>query len=276
MESRKTLLPIILIFIIFISGLLIFIYINPNAQAEGTQTTLLSSIFEPEVTRIPSLTPTATITQTPTISPTQQQNEIVTLNCIDCFLAPVDKKTKLQSTYTPQVAATGLSGGGFVTQNTKTALVELFNLAASQNIDITIISSYRSYQEQQNTFEYWVQTEIAKGYSRAEAEVIANTYSARPGHSEHQLGTTVDVKCSMCASFDNSPGNTILYDFLQQNAHTFGFVISYPKNKQSLTGYTYEPWHIRYVGVENATALYNLNYLQSNNIYLAQFLRDLN
>lgn len=201
---------------------------------------------------------------------------IITLNCTDCTYAPVSKKYSLKSTYAPAVVPTGLSGGGYVTQQTKNALTNLFNDAANNGISITIASSYRSYATQQTTFEYWVQKEIAKGYSRAQAEANANTYSARPGLSEHQLGTTADLRCTSCAAFDNSAGNVAMYNFLKQNAHKYGFIISYPQGKDSITGYVYEPWHVRYIGVDLATELFNRNYLGANGEYLAKFLEEKN
>jgi D-alanyl-D-alanine carboxypeptidase len=198
----------------------------------------------------------------------------ILLNCKDCSLAAVDKVYKLPSTYAPAVVNLSLTGGGQLTQTAANAMTSLFQDASSKGLSLRIASSYRSYQTQVSTFEGWVQSEMAKGYSRAEAEARANTYSAKPGHSEHQLGTTADISCVGCTSFDFGPGNSAVYFYLEQNAHKFGFVISYPKNMQLLTGYTYEPWHIRYIGVSLATELFNTGYTAGNGNYLAKFLRD--
>ena len=198
------------------------------------------------------------------------------INCTDCFLAPVDKYHSLPSTYYPSVVNTSLSGGGQLTSNTVSALNNLFIDANGNGINITIISSFRSYQTQVTTFNYWVTQQKNKGLSQAEAEIQANRISARPGHSEHQLGTTADLKCSTCGNFDSSEKNLALYQYLEQNAYKFGFVISYPKDKEALTGYSYEPWHIRFIGVELATEFFNKNYLTvpglSSTILLSQLL----
>ena len=86
----------------------------------------------------------------------------------------------------------------------------------------------------------------------------ADTYSARPGHSEHQTGLAADIK---------GPNNNLYLDqrwintsegqWLNNNCYKYGFIIRYPSGKESITGYIYEPWHIRYVGTEVATQLYN-------------------
>ncbi len=197
------------------------------------------------------------------------------LDCIDYFYAPVDKHNSLPSTYAPNVVATGLSGGGSLVPEAVEAMKLMFNDAASQGIQISLISTYRSYATQQGTFNYWVNKEIAAGYSRVEAEIRANNYSAKPGHSEHQLGTAADLKCNGCASFDNSQGNLAVYNYLEENAHKFGFVISYPENSEEVTGYVYEPWHIRYVGEKIATELFEDNYLSSGEYLLRDYLQSI-
>jgi D-alanyl-D-alanine carboxypeptidase len=196
-----------------------------------------------------------------------------TINCSDCFLAPVDKTHSLPSSYTPSFRNTGFTGGGQLTNDTISALKNLMSDASSKAISISIISSYRSYQTQISTFNYWVNEQKKRGLSQAEAEVRANRISARAGHSEHQLGTTVDIKCLSCGNFDNSSNNLLLYQYLEENAYRFGFVISYPKDKESLTGYSYEPWHIRFIGVDLATEFYNKNYITDVNLSSTILLR---
>lgn len=197
------------------------------------------------------------------------------LNCSNCWLAPVSKQFALKSTYAPYVVATGLSGGGSVTPDTKKALSKLFSAAKAEGISkIRISSSYRSYTTQVSLFNSYVQNEKKSGLSEAKAIEKANTYSAKPGHSEHQLGTTVDIMaCSYPCSFYDV-ANKPLSEYLKKNAHKFGFVISYPDGSQPYTGYVYEPWHIRYVGVTYATELYNRGYLTKKGFYLYQFLLE--
>lgn len=232
-------------------------------------------LFDGLFTLIPNL-PDASIIVTPT--DTSSNSNVTILECSDCWLAPVDKSHQLKASYSPKVSATGLNGGGSMIVQASAALKDLFTAAEAENVKARVISSYRSYGEQVNTFNYWTQKVLASNpsLSRAEAEVKANVFSARPGQSEHQLGTTVDLKCATCGDFDNSAGNIALYNFLEANAHKFGFAISYAKDTQQYTGYKYEPWHIRYIGTELATALYNTGYLNSNGNYLAKFLLERN
>lgn len=199
--------------------------------------------------------------------------EVVT--CQDCKYAPIDKATALPSTYIPNLIATGLPGGGMLTPETVTALKAMSEDVESKGMTVFITSAYRSYIQQQSTFNYWVNRELNKGVPMELARQRANIYSATPGHSEHQLGTTLDIRCIGCDAFSKNVTNTPLYQYLQQNAHEYGFIISYPLGKQHLTGYTYEPWHIRYIGVELASELQARGYQNTgNNQYLSAFLRE--
>jgi len=200
---------------------------------------------------------------------------VETLTCSNCWLAPVGKKQALPATYAPYVVATGLSGGAYVTPDTKTALTKLFADAKAKGITtIRVSSGFRSYSWQDTLFNTYVNNEKKTGLTTAQATEKANTYSAKPGHSEHQLGTTVDLMAckSPCSFYDSA--NNPLFSYLNANAHKFGFIISYPNGSQPFTGYIYEPWHVRYVGTTLANELYNHGYLTKKGYYLEQFLRE--
>lgn len=199
----------------------------------------------------------------------------VEVDCEDCSLAPIDKNTRLPSTYVPSLVATNLPGGGLLTTQTVDALTNLSQALSSRGITLYVTSGYRSYEQQQVAYNSWVTSEINKGSNLEDAKIRANNYSALPGHSEHQLGTTVDVRCSGCDAFSKELNNSPFYLYLYDHAHEYGFVVSYPENKQDLTGYSFEPWHIRYIGVTMATELYNRGYLQdTNSEYLSKYLRE--
>jgi len=119
----------------------------------------------------------------------------------------------------------------------------LQNDAKKVGYTINLLSSYRSYEYQRNLYNNYV-----KLHGQAEAD----TFSARPGHSEHQTGLAFDV-----GKIDNNYGNTSEGIWLAKNAHKYGFIIRYPKGKEKITGYMYEPWHIRYLGIDIATKVYN-------------------
>ena len=106
---------------------------------------------------------------------------------------------------------------------------------------LAIQSAYRSYTTQKSTFAYWVRV---SGYSAAIRS------SARAGHSEHQLGTTIDFRSygGSAPWYYSDWGKSKAGAWLRANAWKYGFVMSYPKGKTSVTCYAYEPWHFRYVG----------------------------
>lgn len=211
----------------------------------------------------------APVVYTPIIS-----TPVEVLTCTDCQFSPVDKTTALPDSYIPNLVATNLPGGGMVTPSTAEALRNLANEVTNRGMSLYVTSAYRSYTQQQATFNYWVNTELNKGATREQAGIRANIYSALPGHSEHQLGTTLDVRCNGCDAFSKN-SDLPFYKFLQEHAHEYGFILSYPQGKQYLTGYTYEPWHIRYIGIDLATELFSRDYLNTGNqYYLASFLRE--
>lgn len=120
---------------------------------------------------------------------------------------------------------------------------QMVNDALKENINLKIVSGYRSYSTQDR---------IYSNYVKKDGQIKADTYSARPGHSEHQTGLAADIN-----SLDQSFINTREGIWLNSHCYQYGFIIRYPKGKESITGYIYEPWHIRYVGKELATKLYN-------------------
>ncbi len=193
----------------------------------------------------------------------------------DCALYPVNKTNALSESYVPtNLISIPFSKSNKLNKEAADALNSLFLDAKSKKINIRVISAYRSFDTQRVTFNNWMNGELKKGKTKAEAIESANTYSAKEGHSEHQLGTTVDLACSTCTSFDNSKNNKVLYKYLEENAYKYGFVISYYKNSESLTGYIYEPWHIRYVGKELAEEFYLRDYQSENGEYLSKFLAE--
>lgn len=123
------------------------------------------------------------------------------------------------------------------------AFLELSKDAAAVGFDIQILSGYRSYKTQDKLYNNYVSV-----YGQAEAD----TFSARPGTSEHQTGLAMDV-----GWIDDTYGETPSGIWLAKNCYKYGFIIRYPKGKENVTGYKYEPWHIRYLGKDVAEAVYN-------------------
>lgn len=128
------------------------------------------------------------------------------------------------------------------------ALTEMFNSAKEDGLTLVAISGYRSYERQQQIYNMHVERD---------GEEAANRYSARPGESEHQTGLAMDIS-SQSANYRLSEvfGDTPEGIWVAENAHHFGFIIRYPEGKESITGYQYEPWHLRYFGKELAVDIF--------------------
>ena len=125
-----------------------------------------------------------------------------------------------------------------------------------RNAPAIVTSAYRSYDYQKALFEKYVQNRVARGMSRAEAEKDASRTSAKAGESEHQSGLCVDLlergERYLSVSFEESD----CFAWLCENAHKYGYILRYPKGKEHITKYDYEPWHYRFVGVDVARVIY--------------------
>lgn len=130
------------------------------------------------------------------------------------------------------------------------AIESLFADAKQEGIHLLGVSGYRSHQTQTSLFNYYVRKD---GFDKA------STYSALPGTSEHEAGLAIDVsgansKCALEICFSE----TLESMWLEANVAEYGFIIRYPEGKTEITGYQYEPWHLRYVGVEAAKEMVSL------------------
>ncbi|MGI8317058.1 M15 family metallopeptidase [Halobacillus mangrovi] len=128
-------------------------------------------------------------------------------------------------------------------------LEQLFAGAKKAEVELVAASGYRSYERQKRIFQ---------GYVEEHGEKKANTFSAKPGTSEHQTGLAMDVtSAKMSFQLDQSFRQTEEGEWLANHAHEYGFIIRYPKGKDAITGYTYEPWHLRYVGKDISSEIHN-------------------
>ncbi len=157
----------------------------------------------------------------------------------------LDTRYRLASSYKPRdlrsTSTAGLNGGFKVRKIVIGDLKAMARAARKAGARFSVQSAYRSYATQKSTFKYWV---AVHGYE------VALTESARAGHSEHQLGTTLDLRTyGGKAPWDVTDwAKSKAGTWLGKNAWRYGFIISYPKGKTAVTCYTYEPWHFRYVG----------------------------
>ena len=151
-----------------------------------------------------------------------------------------------------QVELTELSNGKKVDSRIYPELQEMFNDARAQGYGLFVREGYRTQEEQQQLLDEKIEAYENEGKSKSEAKKLAEQWVAIPGTSEHQLGIAVDINADTTKSSRDD-----VYNWLEENAHTYGFIKRYPSNKTDITGVINEPWHYRYVGKEAASAIYS-------------------
>lgn len=172
-------------------------------------------------------------------------------------MALVNKEFSLPSTYEPEdlVAPNVLFSFGdqdvpqrYIRKEAAAALEKMFNQATNEGIELFAVSGYRSYERQ---------TGILNVEKEQKGEEVALQTVALPGQSEHQTGLAMDIS-SRSADLDITEkfGDTPEGKWVKENAHRFGYIIRYQKGKEDITQFAYEPWHLRYVGVDEATKIY--------------------
>lgn len=144
---------------------------------------------------------------------------------------------------------TDVGNGQYMRNEATDAFAKLSKAASAEGMTLQPMSGYRSYQIQQGVYSREV---AAYGQSTADRQ------SAKPGHSEHQTGLSIDIGGGGCG-IENCFGNTAEGKWVSANAYKYGFIIRYPEGKEAVTGYLYEPWHIRYVGEILSTEMRRVN-----------------
>lgn len=151
-----------------------------------------------------------------------------------------------------QVELTELSNGKKVDSRIYPELQEMFDDARAQGYSLFVREGYRTQEEQQRLMDEKIEAYENDGKSKSEAKKLAEQWVAIPGTSEHQLGIAVDINADTTKSSSDD-----VYNWLAENAHTYGFIKRYPSNKTDITGVINEPWHYRYVGKEAASKIYS-------------------
>lgn len=161
----------------------------------------------------------------------------------------VNKYHKLDENYEPSdltiIDSKYASGTQKLRKEAQIKFEEMANDIAKENLKIYAGSTYRSYTYQKGLYDRYVKKD---GFAAAE------TYSARSGYSEHQLGLAVDI---VNGKWDYLSENDKEYDYLVKNSYKYGFILRYPRGSEYVTGYMFEDWHFRYLGVEFATKVFN-------------------
>ncbi len=177
----------------------------------------------------------------------------------DAFLTLVNKQSKLEKTDAPAelAAVKDAKKEIFLQETAARALEAMFiEMRAAGFTDVFVTSAYRTYDYQSSLFNTYITTEMANGLSYDAARKKVLTYSAEPGTSEHQTGLAVDLMTGSMTELDESFADHPVYVWLTKNAWKFGFVLRFPADKTDITGYSYEPWHYRFVGRAHAYEMY--------------------
>lgn len=160
-------------------------------------------------------------------------------------LVLVNKDNKIPKGY--EIELTTLSNGQAVDKRIVDPLEKMLSAAQQEKVYISINSAYRTAETQQSILDNKTQEYVSQGYSFEDAKQLASNTVANVGTSEHELGLAVDL-----IAMDLISTNQSVYDWLYKNVHEFGFILRYPADKIDITGIAYEPWHYRYVGIEDA------------------------
>lgn len=187
--------------------------------------------------------------------PYEDMKKATNLNSINIL---VNKHNYLTEDYVPENleninSSYALSNMKMVSE-AKNAFENLSKDAAKQNLKVIAMSTYRSYEYQVDLYNRYVKTD---------GKEAADTYSGRPGNSEHQTGLAVDVY-NVKETYTNFE-KTKEYTWMQDNAYKYGFILRFPKDKENETGYEFESWHYRYVGLEAA------KYIKEHNISFEEY-----
>lgn len=174
---------------------------------------------------------------------------VMDVNNPNDILVYVNKYHKLDSGFVPEGLVSVSLSYGVKNQYMRSDSYEAFKVMADdakkEGVNIFIGSGYRSYDYQNNLYNRYV---LMDGFDKAE------TYSARAGYSEHQTGLAVDI---LNGTFSYIEDGEMEYSWLISNSYKYGFILRYPKDKEYITGYMYEPWHYRYVGKVYAKEIYD-------------------
>jgi zinc D-Ala-D-Ala carboxypeptidase len=181
---------------------------------------------------------------TGSVSLNNQEADKYTIDNPDSIYFIVNKKRALPAGYVPKNLVT--ISGQQLRSDTANAMNELLDGARGDGISYSIISGYRSY---------YYQDSVYGDYVKRDGQAKADTYSARPGHSEHQTGLAADLGTGTC-NLEICFGDTAAGKWLLNNSYKYGFIVRYQQGKENLTGYQYEPWHIRYLGIDLASKVY--------------------
>ena len=172
------------------------------------------------------------------------------------YLVLVNSKNPMEEGYVPEL--TELESEYYVDSRIAKAAKKMLRDAEEAGLHVLICSAYRSVERQEQVFDESLKERLKQGMTYWDAFADNRLSVAEPGTSEHALGLALDLISNQYTELDEGQENTKEAIWLKENCHKYGFILRYPPEKTDITGIIYEPWHYRYVGVEDATKIMEL------------------
>lgn len=190
---------------------------------------------------------------------------------IDGTVFLVNREHAIREEYIPEIRKANVAGmSQAMRDDAAAALEEMFAAAKLEgNVSLASVSGYRSYSKQSTIY--------ARKKKTLGSVEKADMWVARPGTSEHQLGIAMDITKKGSSQLNSNFAKTPAGQWVSDNAHRFGFIVRYQEGYESITGYSYEPWHVRYVGKEHAKAIFESNvpmetYISAHRLKVYEYL----
>lgn len=201
------------------------------------------------------------------ISQNEVQKEEIQVSSTDWNLILVNKNNKIPEEYNVELQE--VEDNHMVDKRIVDNLKNMLQDARKQGLDPIICSSYRTNSKQVQLYNNKVREYKRQGYNSQKAEELASFWVAIPGTGEHETGLAVDIVSRKYQILDEEQEKTKEQEWLIENSYKYGFILRYPTEKKALTMINYEPWHYRYVGIENA------KYIKENDMCLEEYINYL-
>ena len=255
-KGRIKTIIFVLAIILFIIALFIFVIIlnqkNREIQEKAIETISVSN--SEEINENENVT---IIEKTPEISS----------KTTDWDLILVNKENRIPDNYNYELDY--IESGNRVDSRIKSAVTQMLADARKEGLQPYICSSYRTHNTQQKLFNKKVNKYKKLGYTQEDAEYEASYWVAIPGTSEHEIGLALDIVSKNFQVLDKRQEDTDVQKWLMEHCIEYGFILRYPTEKKEITKINYEPWHYRYVGIENA------KFMKEKNFCLEEYIQYL-
>lgn len=188
-------------------------------------------------------------------APTPTPAASTSVDFTDARMILVNNNMGLPEGYTVETQTADESTGKQLQTEAAQSFAAMQAAAKLDGVSLILQSGYRSVEYQQGLFDQQVEKIIKTGENEEEAIIKAQEVVAKPGHSEHSTGYAADILTDSYRVMDSGFAETDAYTWLTEHAAEYGFIERYPRDKKPITGITFEPWHWRYVGAENAAEI---------------------